>query len=666
MRKLQIKFPSQIRISGWDFGSSARAMNQAGGKDSLMTYESVSKTQADLEKVSRSTTERKIMSTKTSIKRIALVAVAALGIAGFTGVAANAAGNDKITVTQAVSYSAESKSATATGVVGGQVSFDYATSTTDDHFITTDAGGHFVNVGSATGANQPDFTNGYDSTAGLKWTPSSDVRVLTVHVTASAVGTEVVSIKTIDGTTGVPTTIAKLTITWGTSAGTGLNAANSLIYLANSGTGCADFTTSASHAADVAIANGDTNAITSAYKTDDVDVCIVTRDANGNKIPVTTASTIYGSWGVNDFASASSIQDITLSNANGISGAQTVTAVLIDNAGNVISLTSPITFYGTLATLKIANKNYASLDGGAATYGASTSGKGYIKVYGYDAAGNQIELKDHANGTNVFTIESDATAGTAADRSSDSAGATVDTSTFANTDLFNYGYNRATVSCVASVKAEHLTITAWGQDATGAWVKSNSIDYYCSDNAVAKGKITVKPSADTVDAGGAITANINYVDSNGYPVPDYTGVTMSVSNGAGVNTPSTSTLNGAFYYPANIVAGTNGPISILAVGVLNASGLASVTVNGSQTSDAIDAANEATDAANAATDAANAAAEAADAATSAANDALSAAQDASAKVDALATQVASLVASIKAQITTLTNLVIKIQKKVKA
>ena len=74
---------------------------------------------------------------------------------------------------------------------------------------------------------------------------------------------------------------------------------------------------------------------------------------------------------------------------------------------------------------------------------------------------------------------------------------------------------------------------------------------------------------------------------------------------------------------------------------------------------ATDAANEATDAANAATDAANAAAEAADAATAAA-------QDAQAAVAALATSVASLIAGIKAQITTLTNLVIKIQKKVRA
>jgi len=90
-------------------------------------------------------------------------------------------------------------------------------------------------------------------------------------------------------------------------------------------------------------------------------------------------------------------------------------------------------------------------------------------------------------------------------------------------------------------------------------------------------------------------------------------------------------------------------------------GVNSVTVDVAPTSssDAVDAANEATDAANAATDAANAAAEAADAATAAA-------QDAQAAVADLAAQVATLIAGIKAQITSLTNLVIKIQKKVKA
>jgi len=121
-----------------------------------------------------------------------------------------------------------------------------------------------------------------------------------------------------------------------------------------------------------------------------------------------------------------------------------------------------------------------------------------------------------------------------------------------------------------------------------------------------------------------------------------------------LNTGQTSSASG-YVGATAVTAGTIGA-SLAPAGVQTAS----VDVAGTTTtSDAIDAANEATDAANAATDAANAAAEAADAATAAA-------QDAQAAVAALASQVADLIAGIKAQITALTNLVIKIQKKVKA
>jgi trimeric autotransporter adhesin len=74
---------------------------------------------------------------------------------------------------------------------------------------------------------------------------------------------------------------------------------------------------------------------------------------------------------------------------------------------------------------------------------------------------------------------------------------------------------------------------------------------------------------------------------------------------------------------------------------------------------ATDAATEALDAANAATDAANASAEAADAATAAA-------QDSADAVAALSTQVSEMISALKKQITALTNLVIKIQRKVRA
>ena len=142
---------------------------------------------------------------------------------------------------------------------------------------------------------------------------------------------------------------------------------------------------------------------------------------------------------------------------------------------------------------------------------------------------------------------------------------------------------------------------------------------------------------------------------------DATGVAQIVVNGSGTVTASLDT---ATYAQSDDAAGFVGTKATEGVGAtLSAAGVnsATVTVTGvdSSAQAAADAAAEATDAANAATDAANAAAEAADAATAAA-------QDAADAVAALSTQVSEMVDALKKQITALTNLVIKIQKKVKA
>jgi hypothetical protein len=88
-------------------------------------------------------------------------------------------------------------------------------------------------------------------------------------------------------------------------------------------------------------------------------------------------------------------------------------------------------------------------------------------------------------------------------------------------------------------------------------------------------------------------------------------------------------------------------------------GFVTISVSSAATSAAIDAANEAAQAASDATDAALAAADAADAATTKAQEAVDA-------VATLSANVSKLIKALKAQITTLTNLVIKIQKKVQA
>ena len=93
------KFPRRVRIHGGECGAVARALHHEAQKvaliqneQSLISDECVLMRPADLEKSSRSTfLEGKQMSTKTSIKRIALVAVSALGFGLMSVVPARAA-----------------------------------------------------------------------------------------------------------------------------------------------------------------------------------------------------------------------------------------------------------------------------------------------------------------------------------------------------------------------------------------------------------------------------------------------------------------------------------------------------------------------------------------------------------------------------------------------
>jgi len=152
-------------------------------------------------------------------------------------------------------------------------------------------------------------------------------------------------------------------------------------------------------------------------------------------------------------------------------------------------------------------------------------------------------------------------------------------------------------------------------------------------------------------ATGGITSNVAF----GSQSDTLTAVSRTTAAANGTDTTA-----GAYtyvvYMPAqgDVTIKATGGTGLAAAGQVAVSATASV-VNSSVDA-ATDAANEATDAANAATDAALAAADAADAATAAA-------QDASDAVAALSASVSKMIASLKAQITSLTNLVIKIQLK---
>jgi len=163
------------------------------------------------------------------------------------------------------------------------------------------------------------------------------------------------------------------------------------------------------------------------------------------------------------------------------------------------------------------------------------------------------------------------------------------------------------------------------------------------------------------------TGGISSTQGFGSGSDTLTAVSVITDGATDATTPTTAGAKTyTVYMPAQgtVTVSATGGTSLAAAGQVKVTASATIVNDSTQAAvsaanDATDAANEATDAANAATDAANAAAEAADAATAAA-------QDAQAAVAALASQVADLMADLKAQITALTNLVIKIQKKVKA
>jgi len=119
----RFKFLRRVRIHGGECDAVARALHHEAQKgaltqveQTLISDEKAFLSQADLERVFGSTSfERKQMSTKTSIKRIALVAVSALGVGLLSVVPAKAADSTLLASSVTGTVVAPASTATATG-----------------------------------------------------------------------------------------------------------------------------------------------------------------------------------------------------------------------------------------------------------------------------------------------------------------------------------------------------------------------------------------------------------------------------------------------------------------------------------------------------------------------------------------------------------------------
>jgi hypothetical protein len=663
------------------------------------------------------------MSTKTTLKRIALVAVSALGFGLMSVMPANA-GNGNVTAAFLGRLS------TTVDVDGNSLSTYGATSINSTATLATDAPGVSRTTGFASNATSASFVAltvpqgsrvvfAITSVDGTQSFGTDDVHTLivngqTVKAVAGTVAAENTLTYDVSSVATVGTYSASIVSTIGTrvitnnftfviatkaSSSRSVSAANSSISVVrySDESQCTTATSSiwSTRMATYGITTGYAYGGAAAGDVTNYLVCLNIR--SGDDTPVTPDSVFLstGKGFVNNShdASEGTASGATLTPASGMvkadligdsiqEGATTITAVITYNSG-AITLTTPFTWYGDLASLTLTNVSFAQ------SISASTvAGNNHLFVTAKDDQGNVIPWNAWSDSAGTGLVQTGLTSGGATDlrvKSTKGTGATVTTRNQSDayatvsyagqrdlaTDTASTAFGAIDIDCATS-RAESIDVTIYGYNVLtlAQDIASNTVTYVCSSATAAS--VTVTPATTAVAAGGTTTVQVMVKDANDLIVPDGTPVSLATGNGNAVTGGSTSTTAGALFTAATFVGSTDDNSAIVTAAAGAVTGNASIKVGtgvskaNASAEAAADAAAEAIDAANAATDAANLAAEAADAATVAAEEARDAADAATAAVEELATQVATLMAALKAQITTLANTVAKIAKKVKA
>lgn len=655
------------------------------------------------------------MSTKTTFKRIALVAVSALGL-GVLSVAPSQAyvGTPTLTLSAATATAAITETASATITVNYTANFAYESMTVSVTQGVSDIGGTTYLMLTDTDSIN---VRGGQGQAGIEMSNSESVSSVTNSTAITAVqakftlairgvttaATEVFTVALLDkNLSAVASTTFSVTVA---AKNTTAVAAKSLMWVNDVGyVGStygtfplrADSTISVtagdatSPAAVAVLANtlmnsADTNVVTSTTVGASESILVV---VNGPGL------ISLGAAGTKAKSATMGLGETLVVWSDGTAGAMTLTGS-IGGVNLTQAAKSKVTFIGKPSTITATLESASVVSGSTAT--------GAISIVIKDSAGNALKTlpssqKNTGTPGGVFVLVSDTTVVGPA-YTAVTAGATA-----------AYGSSACTYNTSTSNWLCNITIT-----------DSGTVSIQIGDSYTAATSVAVSAAVSLKVVGAAWTGTLAFDKSTYAPgekaiitltAKDYTGV--NVVNGAhtpfaapaasgqywGTLTPTFGS-GSAFTSVADYLAATTfvDGVDTAIVYMPSVAGTYtwSATTNGANkkavtasftvvdpnaaaiaaakdASDAAtDAALEATDAAYAATDAANIAAEAADAATAAAeaateaaNAAKESADAATAAVEELATSVAKLMAALQAQITTLAKVVAKIAVKVKA
>ena len=599
------------------------------------------------------------MSTKTTFKRVALVAVAALGL-GMLSVAPSTAAPQADSFTSATTSS--------TGVVNVAQTLNTTLSFISDtptaamsitsSVLTTPAGAGAFAVTGAVTASTTNTNTSYSS--GLTVTSTAAGRstaAVTLSFTPDKVGTYTIKLQSAGGTnnqsitwTVVATDVAGVSATHSTVAMNTTSCSSLNVWSYNN---CYNIDQYGAYALATDTVTA-TATLSNANYTAEGALIASFKLAQKNGATNTMASTVPWTVAItsgpgkiqmgNRAATAKSVtESVATTGQDGyqaagsdksayfLSDGTTGKTVITFTAGGVLIATRTIDVYGPVASL------------------TATQAKTSYPI-GASAAGISVVAKD-ANGTVVPSVSIAAASATTTVATINTPISTSNVGAAAAFDVTGVAAGTSVVTFTAGTITTTSTVTVGStQSATLPTLTFNKTEYVAGELM-------------TITIGAAAADNTAFVAFTGLPASSVNLITVT-NPFSGGNTGTVALVGGKATWKA-YAPNLPGPIVITATsGSGSSATAATVTATATVVSDGVaqaaaDAAAEATDAANAATDAANAAAEAADAATAAA-------QDAADAVAALSVSVAAMIDALKKQITSLTNLVIKIQKKVKA
>jgi len=649
--------------------------------DSLITYERAFGSQAAVKKFFIATfLERKIMSTKTSIKRIALVAAAALAIGGFSAVPAKAASADLPFYVSAADSGVQTTSTvsatkSATGVAGplNFVSITADSALGSGEVLGITAAGVNGTLSVPTGpTNKTDTLTVSGNTI---TSTNANISGAVVKILTPTAGTFTVTVSKIvtNNATGAVTQTTLQTFTFTINAASlvgAFSATNSFTVLretttaaittnfeliaeydtttvpltvstASSTTGDVKGTTNVNTAEKyIAVRLLDTQASPAALAGKTVTAVVTgvglvagtgsltdTSTAWGNPAPAGTSKTNNGGWAF--FAVYS----------YGTAGTGSVEITYTDAAGvkNVVGSES-LVFTDKIASLTATQKAKV-LRAGSAT-GATTDTGYAVQLVGKDSAGNIVDI----SGLTIAGTSSKATviADTTGSGAANSAGGTLvpfarnltvtgaGTAVTGDAATVTWSYTDADGKVISTAA---VPFTVGGTSATSVAASFDQTEYAIGDLVTMT--LTVKDSKSNSVADGSYflfdtaTGNAFTTSAQLTSAPFGTGV-VSVVGGVATATFYAPYTTGEFKMTAKMTSH-----STVATAAQATSITASTSIGGADST-----ASLALDAANAATDAANNAYDEAQNATQAASDALAA-------VTALAAQVKDLIAMVK-------------------